>query len=248
MFKTVRFLTLMILIAGLGACGEGFRGQSSLDSFQDRDSEYFDSQGNRRSFTQNNVDQEILRDYANELQGRESATRNMSDEIRAFDLSLTADSNQNFSMLARIVVDCDDAYEIESRINRSQLQAMQSIILGDDGPYEVEVRCTSGSCQELVAVIRKISGSNRGTVLVGLAVGGQSEGEILYVSRQVDHEPYFASYTNIPNFESRNSCSIGNGGSSSIGDILTDRAVEVGQELLESWWEQKGDELIDSLF
>ncbi len=248
MCKTVRFLTLMILIAGLGACGEGFRGENSLGSFQDTDSEYFDSQGNRRSFTQNNVDQEILRNYANELQGRESATQDMSDDISAFDLSLTADNNQDFSMMARIVVSCSEGYEIESEINRSQLQAMQSIVLGRDGPYEVEVQCTSRSCQELVAVIRKISGSNRGTVLAGLAVGGQSEGEILYVSRHVDHEPYFASFTNVPNFESRNSCSVGNGGSNSIGDILTDRAVEVGQELLETWWEQKGDELIDSLF
>lgn len=236
MKKTIRIFALFSLLSLFGACGEGFRSQSVNNSFQPEESEYFDSQGNRRSFTETDLDQEILSQYMFEMQGQESATRALSQSIRAFDLILAADQNQNFSMQARIAISCNESFIVSSSINRSQLQSLQAVPLGRSGPYDVDVRCTNGSCQELVAIIRKVTGTNQGTVLAGLAVGGQREGEILYVSRGVGYDPYFATFTNVQSFEQANSCSVGtNGGSNTIGEVLTDTAVDIGLDLLEGF-------------
>lgn len=250
MKKLFRILTFVSILAFFGACGEGFRGASSSNSSQPNESEYFNDEGTRRSFTESNVDRDILLTYADDLEGEESETRALTSIIEAFDLKLTADSNENFAMEATVVIGCNESYFIERTVDRSVLQSGQTVNLGSDGPFEVEIRCTSSSCQELVAAVHKTSGSNQGTVLVGLAVGGNNEDMILYVSRDVEFTPYFATFDHVQRFEQVNSCSIdeANGGSGDIWETLTDNAVEIGVDLLGDWLEQNGSDLLDDLF
>lgn len=244
MSKVAKFLILSIVVISFCGCGEAFRGTSSNGSIQQTDSEFFNEDGERRSFTDANVDRDILVSYTNELRGQESSTQAVTSVIRAFDMVLKADANNNFSLQGRLVVSCSENYTFNRNVNTSELQSMAPVSLGTQGPFRLEIRCTNQSCQELVAVIRKVSGSNQGTVLVGLAVGGQRDKEILYVSRSVEYQPYFASFAHVQRFEQVNSCSVSSNSNDdddnqTIGDILTDQAVEIGTDLLKGWLNDK---------
>ncbi len=238
MMKRIQFLlsiTMMVFLTS--GCGEGFRATELASSDGGQDSAFFDSEGNRRSFTDLDVDREILMSYSSELDNKEDATTRLGFIIRAFDMILSTDSNNNFNFQARLALGCNDAEFFDVAVTQQQMQTMQVINMGRQGDYEVEFRCTTGGCDELVAGIRKFKGNDQGLVLTGLAVGGQREGEILYVSRSVDFAPYFAAFDRIQNFEQQNSCSITPAEEErSWKEQLTDRLAEEATDRLKDWF------------
>lgn len=233
MMKTLFVSMTLLLFVG---CGEGFRAQGNQLQSNGGDAEFYNNQGSG-GFNTPDLDKEILLTYETDLNGHEFQTQNLTRNIGAFDMVLTSDGNQNFNLKARIAVSCNEYYEINRVINQNIMTSRQRVDLGSGGPFDVEVRCTTGSCQKLVAAIHKVSGANQGTVLVGLTVGGQQQGQILFVSRSVNYQPYFASFINVQTYQQTRSCTLSNGNQqpTSIKEALTDAAKEAATEALQNW-------------
>lgn len=235
--KAQNLLALIALLVMTNGCGEGFR---SIDRFQTEEStaELFDQQGNRRNLSTPDNDQFIMQSYANELNGTELDSVRLTQRVQAFDMIMEGLSDGGLSLNARLMISCNETYSFKREIVIDQLRALQVQRLGRQGDYEVEVRCSQRDCNEMVAAIRKFRGVDRGTVLVGLAIGGQGGTQVLFVSRSVRYAPYFASFPNVISYGESNSCEFEDPDSpddepDSIEELLTDRAVEIGREFLE---------------
>lgn len=229
--KTIaKFGIGILLIIVFSGCGEAFRGQNSFNLDDDFGNDEF-SQTLRGFGASDNAtrDNEILMSYQSQFSSSREEIENLNESFKAFDLLLTAASNNRANVRARMALGCGDGLQFEATVPSADLQSGQKISLGRTGDYRVEVQCNKANCNQMVAAISKVAGADRGLILMGLEVGGRTgETQILYKHRPVNLYPFFAQmeYEHVSAYESDKNCTvISNGGSSenedrSIFDVL----------------------------
>lgn len=224
MNRSMKFTIGLLLILAFSGCGEAFRGQSSFDA--DSEFENEDLTGTLRGFDSSNSssrDREILMSYQREFTLSRSEMKRLNDSFEAFDIVLSIESGNQARVRARMALGCGNGREFESTTSAGNLQAGQLVDLGRDGDYRVEVQCNKANCREMVAAIYKVSGSNRGMILMGLEVAGKTgDTQVLYKYRPVNLYPFFAQmeYEHVSKYEDEKSCSVVSDSSNENRNIL----------------------------
>ncbi len=243
----LKFLFLATLIS---ACGEPFRATLSsnenLTELSEGGSSWFDHNGDRITSDQVNQDQAVISQYWNEIQASPNRSEAINNMIQAFDLIVTPASNNQVQLTGRLVLNCSQAHSFQKTVSSVNLQTGVTIDYGTQGEFEMESQCTTERCDEMMVAIRKVSGSNRGLLLIPVGVAGATESQIVYVPRTITRTQYFGDfdYQHVGDFESENSCRVSTSGSGSLGDILRERGIELLQDALQD----QVNNFLDGLF
>lgn len=208
----------------LSHCGEAFRAtefsarSQQLGNNSSQTQNHFTQDGfrlNTPSWQQDqtqqvqDLDLEILRRYSQHLQGRESQTQSLSQEIQAFDFVIAPETSTQVQIRARVHFSCSNQVEFQGSATLQQLLSSHGAELSASAAnMNLRAHCLDQSCRQMVASISRQGEQGLATVLVGLAANSQEGTSIGYMSRQVPHQPYFAAYHSGAHFQQVNNCQV----------------------------------------
>jgi len=247
LFQFLVFVPFLLFITN---CGESFRAQEASSQNLQGDSsqgDYFSDNGFRAPLASLDQDRQIALSYQSELQGQEHQTMNLTQAIQAVDVALVPGASQgNTGIVGRIHFSCEQVVNFQAQVAPQMLQSRQRLNLTSDTPQvSMRVQCVDIGCNELVVAVRRQSGGLVGTVLVGMAANLRQQNAVTYFSRNVNHRPYFATFSSGAQYRQANACSdlpLGDNGSA------TDRILDLVQEEATNYLVDEARDFLQGLF
>ena len=233
LFYFLFFPTVFFIFNG---CGEAFRMNSDYNQFvSDFNNQQRDSFWTHDPSIDGEMepDKKILFKYQSELEEKENETTLLGRKIKAFDLSLSKESDDEFEIKARITFNCNNFLDFKKSLRASDLRSHSALDIGVKNSYNLRVHCSLSNCREMVAVIREAGAGRQATVLVGLMADKKKEQEIFYSTRSVPYRPYFQSYHGYSHFVEKNKCSTEENNNSWTDIILDQVKDKIKDEVIE---------------